>query len=94
MAQKKKGDLGDLDIQGFKDDHLSLHVREKNGKSRGETISFDGNSIIIKDGDDFLKVPFSKLEKKDEHIEVTKKVNWKKAKKEGERWRKDELDPL
>lgn len=96
MARTKKGtpDLTDLDIEGFKDDHLSIHVRDEDGNSKGETIGFDGNSIIIKAGDDFLKISLKLLEKQEDHLKIIGKVNWKKAKKEGEKWRKKELDPL
>ncbi|MEA3558533.1 MAG: DUF5749 family beta-barrel protein [Candidatus Thermoplasmatota archaeon] len=96
MARSKKGspDLKDLDIEGFMDDHLSLHVKDRNGESRGESIGFDGNYIILKKKDEYLKIPLSSIEKKEDHLKIKKKVNWKNAKKEGERWRKKELNPL
>ena len=66
----------------------------EDGETRGETIGFEGKNLILKKEDDFFKFPISYVEPVDDHLVLKKKVNWKKAGKQGEKWRKKELDPL
>ncbi|MFW3145435.1 MAG: DUF5749 family beta-barrel protein [Thermoplasmatota archaeon] len=95
MPRKKSiPELSDAEAKDFRDDMLSLFVRDDGGKVVGETIGFDGNHLILKMEDRFFKIPISAVEKAEGSLVVKKRIDWKKAGKMGEKWRKKELDPL
>jgi hypothetical protein len=93
-AKKKNKARPDFDPAEFKDEYLSRFVKDKKEKVRGETIGFEGKNLILKSEDDFFKIPITSVELEGDVLNLKKKIDWKKAKVQGEKWRKKELDPL
>ena len=94
MARKKKTTPNPQDPEDPRDEYLSRFIRDAKGKDLGESVGVDGDMLIIKDKMDFFKIPMKSATILESHIEIKGKVNWKKARKDGERWRASELDPL
>ena len=93
-GKKKPRTQPEFDPKEFKDEYLSRFVKDKKDDIRGETIGFEGKDLIIKNGDSFYKVPISSVELVEDVLNLQKKIDWKKDKVQGEKWRKKELDPL
>ncbi len=93
-GKKKPRTQPEFDIKEFKDEYLSRFVKDKKEEIRGETIGFEGKDLIIKLEDNFYKIPIASVELSGDVLNLKKKVDWKKAKTQGEKWRKKELDPL
>lgn len=93
-GKKKPRTQPDFDPEEFKDEYLSRFVKDKKDKIRGETIGFEGKDLIIKKENSFYKVPISSVELVEDVLNLRKRIDWKKAKIQGEKWRKKELDPL
>jgi len=89
VTMTSKGEIDDP-----KDEFLSLFVTNRKGEIKGESIGMEEEDIIIKQGDDFYRFPFGSVKLENDKLTITKRINWKKARKEGEKWRKRELDPL
>ncbi len=96
MPRKKKAPPNpkDPEMTDPRDEYLSRFVKDKMGKDLGESIGLDGERLIIKDRMDFYRIPLKSVVLMDDHIRITGRVNWKKARKEGDKWRTSELDPL
>ncbi len=96
MARKKKGPPNpkDPDMTDPRDEYLSRFIKDKKGKDLGESIGMDGDMLIMKDRMEFYRIPMKNVTIVENHIQINGRVNWKKAKKEGEKWRNSELDPL
>ena len=93
MARGKKT-IGKQSLEDPKDEYLSLFVKDGHDKVKGETIGVEGKEIVLKDGGVFLKVPLDALKLEDRILRIVKKIDWKKAKKKGQKWKDKELDPL
>lgn len=95
MARKKSiPELSDAEAKDFRDDMLSMFVKKESGEVVGETIGFDGKYLVLKKEDGFLKIPSISVQKGDGCLVIRGKIDWKKARKLGEKWRRKELDPL
>ena len=75
-------------------EYLSRFVKDENDKILGESIGVEGKNIVLKEGNTFMIVPLDSLSLEDEILRIKKDINWKTAKKKGEKWKKKELDPL
>ncbi|MGA1793550.1 MAG: DUF5749 family beta-barrel protein [Thermoplasmatota archaeon] len=93
-GSKKPKTQMNFDPKDFKDEYLSRFLKDKKGDVKGETIDFEGDDLVVKKGDEFFRVPISSVELEEEFLMLKKRVDWKKAKVMGEKWRKRELDPL
>jgi hypothetical protein len=93
-GKKKPRTQPEFDPKEFKDEYLSRFVKDKKNKIRGETIGFEGKDLILKLENDFFRIPISAVELVEDVLNLKKRVDWKKAKIQGEKWRKKELDPL
>lgn len=94
MARGNKKSSGEFDPDDFRDDYLSRFVKDSGNTIMGETIGFEGRDLILKKDDDFFRIPMGSVDLERDFLRLVKEVNWKKARKEGEKWRKRELDPL
>ena len=96
MAKKKKKVPGSSEgeVEDPRDEYLSLFVKDGKGEVKGESIGVENEKIVIKEGDVFFMFPLDSVRIEEEQLTIIKNVNWKKARKEGEKWRKRELDPL
>jgi hypothetical protein len=96
MARGNKRSKGnpEFDPEEFRDEYLSRFVKDGGGSILGETIGFEGKDLILKKDDDFFRIPIRSVELEADFLRLIKDVNWKKAAKDGEKWRKRELDPL
>lgn len=77
-----------------RDELLSRFVLDFEGKRKGETVSTEGDRVVIMDSGIFYMVPLSYVQLEGKYIRLKAKVNWKRAKALGERWRSRKLDPL
>ncbi|OYT45353.1 hypothetical protein B6U90_03495 [Thermoplasmatales archaeon ex4484_6] len=90
---KKKPSNGNI-TEDPMDEYLSLFVHDDSDRVMGESIGVEGKDIIIKKGGEFFRVPLSSLELEERILRVVKRIDWKKAKKKGDKWKSIELDPL
>jgi hypothetical protein len=93
MAKRKRS-VEKESMEDPRDEFLSLFVKDSDDEVRGETIGVEGKEIVMKNGSHFLKVPMDSLRLEENILRVVKRIDWKKARKKGERWKKRELDPL
>jgi hypothetical protein len=93
-GKKKNKTPTNFDPSEFKDEYLSRFVKDEGEEIKGETIGFEGKDIIIKKENEFYRIPLTKVELEEEYVMLKGRINWKKAKVQGEKWRKKELDPL
>ncbi|MGA1872301.1 MAG: DUF5749 family beta-barrel protein [Thermoplasmatota archaeon] len=93
-GKKKPKVQVDFDPEQFRDEYLSRFLKDKKGEVKGETIDFEEEDLVIKRDDDFFRVPIDRVELDGEFLIINKRIDWKKAKQQGERWKKRELDPL
>lgn len=77
-----------------RDEILSRFVLDTEGKRKGETVSTEGDRLVIMEAGEFYMVPMSIAELEGRFVRLKGKVNWKRAKALGERWRSRNLDPL
>jgi hypothetical protein len=77
-----------------KDEYLSLFVKDVKDQQRGETIGVEGDQIVIKDGPEFFKAPLKSFKLDGRILRAITRIDWEKARKKGEGWKKKELDPL
>ena len=96
MARKKKGPPNPKDpgMTDPRDEYLSRFIKDPEGKDLGESVGVDRDMLIMKERMDFYRIPLKSVALVDNHIRINGRVNWKKAKKDGEKWRTSELDPL
>ncbi|MBN1390838.1 MAG: hypothetical protein JXA22_09395 [Candidatus Thermoplasmatota archaeon] len=93
-AKKKAKTQMDFDPLEFKDEYLSRFLKDGEGAVKGETIDLEGDDLVLKNGDDFFRIPISSVTLSDNSLMVTEVIDWERAREMGERWRKVELDPL
>ena len=68
---------------------LCRFVTDGAGRKIGESVSLDGDILIIKSGDKFLGVPLKHIEEEGKTILVKGLVDFDKAHEMGEKWRKE-----
>ncbi|UCF12332.1 MAG: hypothetical protein JSW06_09870 [Thermoplasmatales archaeon] len=68
---------------------LCRFVKDGTGRKIGESVSLDGDIIIIKSDDNFLGVPLKHIEDDGKTILVKGLVDFDKAYEMGEKWRKE-----
>jgi hypothetical protein len=73
---------------------LCRFVVDGSGKRIGESISLDGDIIIIKSQKTFLGVPLKHVEEKGKNLLVKGLVDSNKAIEIGEKWRKESFREL
>ena len=75
---------------------ITNQVEQHNNSGFGANhgIGFEGKDIVIKKENEFYRIPLTKVELEEDHLRLKGRINWKKAKVQGEKWRKKELDPL
>lgn len=90
----KEGELP-IELQWIREDPkeqlLSRFVESPKGTLLGESIGIDKTKIIIKHKLKFYSIPLKSIKEKDDKLVLTKRVNWERAAKLGELWRKDAL---
>ena len=96
MAKRKKKGMTSPtgEVEDPKDEYLSLFVLNKKDEVVGESIGVEGDKLIIKSQDQFYEIPLGSVVIEEKKLRLKAKVNWKKAKKAGDRWKTKELDPL
>ena len=77
-----------------KNDLLCRFVVDGTGKRLGESVSLDGDIIIIKSKKTYLGVPLKHIEENDKTLLVKGLVDFDKAMELGERWRKGSFREL
>jgi len=75
-----------------RDELLSRFVVDLDGKRKGETVSTEGDRIVIMEGGVFYMVPLSYVELEGKYVRLKGKVNWKRAKALGDRWMVRKVD--
>jgi hypothetical protein len=76
------------------DEILSRFIYDPRGKQVGETIGVEGKQLIVKNREKFYSIPLNSIHEKKSELVLRKKVNWAKAEKKGEKWRKKALDVI
>lgn len=76
------------------DEILSRFIYDPRGKQVGETIGVEGKQLIVKNREKFYSIPLNSIHEKNSELVLRKKVNWVKAEKKGEKWRKKALDVI
>ena len=74
------------------DEILSRFIFNSKGEQVGETIGVEGKQLIVKNREKFYSIPFNSIHEKNDELVLKKKVNWERAEKKGEKWRKKALD--
>ena len=69
-------------------DYLCRFVAEANGKHLGESVSIDGDILIIKSKEQFLGVPLKHIQEEEKKLVVYGLIDFDKAYELGESWRK------
>jgi hypothetical protein len=77
-----------------KNDLLCRFVVDGTGKRLGESVSLDGDIMIIKSKKTYLGVPLKHIEEKDKALLVKGLVDFGRAVEMGEKWRKDSFREL
>lgn len=70
--------------------HESLILRfvtDEQGERLGETVSLDGDRVILKVKDGFVSVPASKIKDQGGNLQLDFGVDWDEARRLGEEWR-------
>ena len=75
-----------------KNKFLCRFVVDGSGRRIGESISLDGDVVIIKSKNTFLGVPLKHIEEKEKNLLVKGLVDTDKAIEMGEKWRKESFN--
>jgi hypothetical protein len=67
---------------------ISKFVVDKEGNRIGETISIEGDLIIIKKEKKYLAIPLKHIEASKDQVRIRGIVEWDNAIKMGEQWKK------
>ena len=76
------------------DQLLSRFVETPKGTRVGESIGIEKKKMILKFKSNFYVIPLNYIKEKDDKLVLLRKVNWERAGKLGEIWRRNALDPL
>jgi hypothetical protein len=77
-----------------RDELLSRFVVDLDGSRKGETVSTEGDRLVIMESGIFYLVPMSFVVLDGKLIRLKGRVNWKRAKALGDRWKARKIDPL
>lgn len=77
-----------------RDELLSRFVVDLDGSRKGETVSTEGDRLVIMESGVFYLIPMSYAVLEGKIIKLKGRVNWKRAKALGERWKARKIDPL
>gem|GEM_PF-719286 len=67
---------------------ISKFVVDKEGNRIGETISMEGDLVIIKKEKKYLAIPLKHIEASKDQVRIRGIVEWDNAIKMGEQWKK------
>ena len=67
---------------------ISKFVVDKEGNRIGETISMEGDMVIIKKEKKYLAIPLKHIETSKDQVRIRGIVEWDNAIKMGEQWKK------
>ena len=67
---------------------VSKFVVDKKGNRIGETISIEGDLVIIKKEKKYLAIPVKHIEESKDQVRIRGIVEWDNAIKMGEQWKK------
>lgn len=70
---------------------VSKFVVDKKGNRIGETISIEGDLVIIKKEKKYLAIPLKHIELSKDQVRIRGIVEWDNAIKMGEQWKKKYL---
>ena len=73
---------------------LSRFIETPKGTKLGESIGIEKKSLILKNKSNFYSVPLNSIKEKGDKLILRKKIDWKKAAKIGEAWRRRTLDVI
>jgi hypothetical protein len=73
---------------------LSRFIETPKGTRLGESIGIDKKMLIMKKKSKFYSIPLKAIKEKGDVLILKKRVDWKKASKLGETWRKRTLDVI
>jgi hypothetical protein len=97
-GRKKEDEQLPEDVKWLEDDPhdeiLSRFIFNSKGTQMGETIGVEGKQLIIKNREKFYSIPLNSIKEKNDELTLVKKINWKRAEKKGEKWRKKALDVI
>ena len=91
---KKNNKVEEDEEETKKNDLLCRFVVDGAGKRVGESVSLDGDIMIIKSKKTYLGVPLKHIEEKDKTLLVKGLVDFSKATELGEKWRKESFREL
>ncbi len=94
MPTVRKSSRIPTDYTDPRDELLSRFVMDLDGKRKGETVSTEGDRLVIMESGAFYLVPMSFVELDGKVIRLKGRVNWKRAKALGDRWKARKIDPL
>jgi hypothetical protein len=75
-------------VEDPKDHLLSRFVVDVDGKKIAESISVDGNRLIIKRKTKFYSIPLNAVTSRGMNLFIKRELDWAAAEALGERWRK------
>jgi hypothetical protein len=73
---------------------LSRFIETSKGTRLGESIGIDKKMLIMKKKSKFYSIPLKAIKEKGDVLILKKRVDWKKASKLGESWRRRTLDVI
>lgn len=85
---------GDDDFDQYDDTILSLFIVDSEGHVVGESIGVEGSKLVLKHKGVFYVIPLNSVKKSKGNLKLIKSVDWTAARAYGERWKKENLDPL
>ena len=95
IFSRRNNNLEEIEEEESKKDALLCRfVFDGAGKQMGESISMDGDIIILKSGTTYLGVPIKHIEEDGKKLIVKGLVNLDKAIKMGEKWQKKSFREL
>jgi hypothetical protein len=97
-SSKKEDEQLPEDVKWLEDDPhdeiLSRFIFNPKGTQLGETIGVEGKQLIVKNREKFYSIPLNSIKDRNDELILVKKVDWNKAEKKGEKWRKKALDVI
>lgn len=97
-AKSKRTDEVPNEVKWMQEDPqdqlLSRFVETPKGTRVGESIGIEKSKIILKNKLKFYSIPLNYVKEKDDKLVLRRKVDWTRAAKLGELWRKNALDVI
>ncbi|MCU0799982.1 MAG: hypothetical protein MUC62_09985 [Candidatus Thermoplasmatota archaeon] len=94
MPTVRKSSRIPMEYTDPRDELLSRFVVDLDGSRKGETVSTEGDRLVIMESGIFYLVPMSFVVLDGKLIRLKGRVNWKRAKALGDRWKARKIDPL